>query len=343
MARGRHRPGTGPQKPIFKDLVIAIASSLDGQWTEVNVARWVSQRDGHFVAQMGANVTHLVCSEEAYQARGPRGTLPFLFAFPLPTPRPRPLPLALPLHRPKTPDIPTQWTLTLTLSGTVKEALSRPKSCYLVTKDWLEDSINAKRRVKEDAFHPNKKEQEARRMKMEKERKRILEEKEKKGEELAVRAVNPCEFLVLVFVVIIGKREADVRTVLWHRYRDVTWFRYEVVISRVEVEVERKFELSVSFSPFLFSFRGWGERGGHTCSPFPTTNFIPHTFPTLPIRPPQLNIPHIPTNTPPPPALRIQRQTPPLLVCRQILQTQGRQPAQLLPPQRHPRSLLARV
>lgn len=228
-------------------------------------------------------------------------------------------------------------------SGTVKEALSRPKSCYLVTKDWLEDSINAKRRVKEDAFHPNKKEQEARRMKMEKERKRILEEKEKKGEELAVRAVNPCEFLVLVFVVFIGKREADVRTVLWHRYRDVTWFRYEVVISRVEGEVERKFELSVSFSPFLFSFRGWGERGGHTCSPFPTTNFIPHTFPTLPIRPPQLNIPHIPTNTPPPPALRIQRQTPPLLVCRQILQTQGRQPAQLLPPQRHPRSLLARV
>lgn len=63
-----------------------------------------------------------------------------------------------------------------------------------MTKDWLEDSINEKRRLKEDAFHPNKKEQEARRMKQEKERKRIREEEEKKGEELAVRAVNPCEF-----------------------------------------------------------------------------------------------------------------------------------------------------
>lgn len=104
MARGRPRRALGPEKPIFKDLVIAIAGSLDGQWTEANIARWVSQRDGSFAAQMDVNVTHLVCSEEAYKARGPRGTLPSLFAFPLPTPRPRPLPLSL--HRPKPPKRP---------------------------------------------------------------------------------------------------------------------------------------------------------------------------------------------------------------------------------------------
>lgn len=93
MGCGRPGRAPGPEKPIFKDLVIAIAGSLDGQWTEVNVARWVSQRDGHFAAQMDAKVTHLVCSEEAYKARGPRGMPPFFpFHLPLPFLFPSPAP-----------------------------------------------------------------------------------------------------------------------------------------------------------------------------------------------------------------------------------------------------------
>lgn len=112
-------------------------------------------------------------------------------------------------------------------------------------------------------------------MKEDKEKKRIGEDKTKKGEELAVRAVNPCEFLTKL-----GKGElgADVRTDLWHRYRDRTWFRYEVVISRIEGKVERRFELSVRLFPFCFLF-GVGLKGGVThLSPFPThpANFIPH-------------------------------------------------------------------
>lgn len=181
-------------------------------------------------------------------------------------------------------------------------------------------------------------------MKEDKEKKRIWEEKTKKGEELAVRAVDPCEFLTKLGE---GELGADVRTDLWHRYRDRTWFRYEVVISRIEGKVERRFELSVRFFPFCFLF-GVGLKGGvthlHHFPPIQPTSSP--TCPTLPIHqsiPANSSIPNIPTNTPPPPALRIQRPTPPLLVRRQVLQTQGRQPAKLLPPQRHARSLLARV
>ncbi|KAK0753058.1 hypothetical protein B0T18DRAFT_451548 [Schizothecium vesticola] len=180
-------PRKATEKPIFKDLIIALAGPLDGQWTDVNIARWVSQRAGRFAAQMDASVTHLVCSEEAFKARGPR----------------------------------------------VKEALTRPRSCCIVTKDWLEDSITEKRRLNEEGFAVNKAEQEKRRRRKEKKRQ---DKRQERAEALAVRAVNPY---------------------YWHTYRDGTFFRYEVVISRVEGEVERRFELSLyesNASPHLYWF-----------------------------------------------------------------------------------------
>ncbi|KAK1832308.1 hypothetical protein QBC39DRAFT_281480, partial [Podospora conica] len=180
----RGRAGSGTEKPIFKDLVIAIAGPLEGQWTDLNVSRWVSQRAGRFAAQMSAAVTHLVCSDEAFKARGPRG---------------------------------------------ISTDASTSK-CFLVTKDWLEDSINAKKRLSEEEFGVDKAEKQARRKKKEEMRKA-------KGEEMALRAVNPD---------------------LYHTYRDRTFFKYKVVISRVDEGVERRFELSLHESnnarPHLYHF-----------------------------------------------------------------------------------------
>jgi hypothetical protein len=209
-------PRKASEKPIFKNLVIALAGPLDGQWTDVNIARWVSQRAGRFAAQMDASVTHLVCSGEAFKARGPRGMLPF----PSPSRTPR---------------------LKIAFLDTVKEALARPRSCWIVTKDWLEDSITGKRRLDEEGFAVDKAEKEARKKKKRRER-------QERGDALAERAVNPCESLV--WFPVGGGRRADVWTDYWHTYRDGTFFRYEVVISRMEGEVERRFELSVSFSFF---------------------------------------------------------------------------------------------
>jgi len=63
----------GKEKPIFKDLVIAVSGQLGGQWTDANISRWVGLRDGVFSPDMNDSVTHLVCSKEEINERGPRG------------------------------------------------------------------------------------------------------------------------------------------------------------------------------------------------------------------------------------------------------------------------------
>lgn len=78
---------TRKEKPIFRNLTITVAGSLinpngDGstQWTDVNIDRWVSLRDGRFVRAMSDDVTHVVCTAEEFERRGLVGT-----SFPFPS------------------------------------------------------------------------------------------------------------------------------------------------------------------------------------------------------------------------------------------------------------------
>lgn len=66
----------------------------------------------------------------------------------------------------------------------VKAALKRPKTCQIITLDWLEDSMFAKRRLPEEPYshlRALKRERERERMRL-----RVI-----KGLEKAVREVNP--------------------------------------------------------------------------------------------------------------------------------------------------------
>lgn len=67
MAPGR------AEKPIFRDLTIAVAGDLGGQWTDTNIQRWVALRAGKFAQEIDASVTHLVCSHDEFKKKGSRG------------------------------------------------------------------------------------------------------------------------------------------------------------------------------------------------------------------------------------------------------------------------------
>ncbi|KAK0636853.1 hypothetical protein B0T17DRAFT_651542 [Bombardia bombarda] len=93
----------------------------------------------------------------------------------------------------------------------VKTALKHKrgsKACHIVTKDWLEDSINLKRRLPEYGFSLVKS------LKKKREKERIAE-KVTKGFEQAEKSVNPN---------------------FYHLYRDSTFFHYEVTINRDDEE-----------------------------------------------------------------------------------------------------------
>ncbi|KAK5653095.1 hypothetical protein OQA88_9193 [Cercophora sp. LCS_1] len=65
-------PRTAKEKPIFENLVIALAGTLGGQWTDTNIIRWVQLREGSYSDEMNETVTHLVCSYDEFKTRGPR-------------------------------------------------------------------------------------------------------------------------------------------------------------------------------------------------------------------------------------------------------------------------------
>lgn len=72
----------------------------------------------------------------------------------------------------------------------MKQALKRGRACHIVTVDWLEDSINKKRRLKEKPYLLSSA--------FKQERAKIRrEEKEVKGLEQAERFVNPSKPLAL--------------------------------------------------------------------------------------------------------------------------------------------------
>lgn len=60
-------------RAIFKNVVLATAGPLPGQFTDENLARWVALRKGTFSAELDDDVTHLLCTPELFKERGPRG------------------------------------------------------------------------------------------------------------------------------------------------------------------------------------------------------------------------------------------------------------------------------
>ncbi|KAK1769225.1 hypothetical protein QBC33DRAFT_347514 [Phialemonium atrogriseum] len=94
----------------------------------------------------------------------------------------------------------------------VKQALKRGAACHIVSVDWLEDSINKKRRLKEKPYLLT--------TALKQERAKIRREvKEAKGLEQAERFVN---------------------SNLYHTYTDATYFRYEITLTRDDAEEEIK-------------------------------------------------------------------------------------------------------
>lgn len=78
------------------------------------------------------------------------------------------------------------------MDGIVKEALKRPKTCQIVTLDWLEDSMHKRKRLDEEPYSHLR----ALRRARERERKRLMVVK---GLEKAVKQVNPSESSSFVF------------------------------------------------------------------------------------------------------------------------------------------------
>ena len=83
----------------------------------------------------------------------------------------------------------TNWPWPRRPSAVEKAMLLGRKNCHIVTKDWLEDSINKKRKLPEWPFmlyHIERK----------KRQKEIDEARRKRNEELEMRYVHPGEFAV---------------------------------------------------------------------------------------------------------------------------------------------------
>lgn len=71
MPRGK--AGTGRLRPIFRGLNIAISGTFHDQWTDTKISRWVNLRAAEFSWRMSEDVTHLVCTKEEFDKKGPKG------------------------------------------------------------------------------------------------------------------------------------------------------------------------------------------------------------------------------------------------------------------------------
>ncbi|OIW34020.1 hypothetical protein CONLIGDRAFT_205965 [Coniochaeta ligniaria NRRL 30616] len=65
-------PQKRSEKQIFQDMNLAVACSLGGQWTDVNITRWVSRRGGVYNSEITEQTTHLICTVEEYKAKSLR-------------------------------------------------------------------------------------------------------------------------------------------------------------------------------------------------------------------------------------------------------------------------------
>lgn len=60
-------------RQIFKGRSIAAAGPLPGQLTVENLKRWTQLRKGVFTQDLTEETTHLLCTEEQFRKRAPRG------------------------------------------------------------------------------------------------------------------------------------------------------------------------------------------------------------------------------------------------------------------------------
>ena len=65
-------------RALFKNMVIATAGALPAPFTDENITRWAGLRKGTFSAELDEYVTHLLCTPELLEKRGPRGMYLFL-------------------------------------------------------------------------------------------------------------------------------------------------------------------------------------------------------------------------------------------------------------------------
>ncbi|KAJ4361375.1 hypothetical protein N0V85_009411, partial [Neurospora sp. IMI 360204] len=127
MPRGK--AGTRSPRPFLRGLNIAISGTFKGQWTDTNISRWVNLRAGTFSLRMSEDVTHLVCTEEEFDKKGPKGR--------------------------EAEDVKMLLTHKIQITS-VKQALARAykkdKRCQIVSLDWLEDSLFKENRLPEDKY-----------------------------------------------------------------------------------------------------------------------------------------------------------------------------------------------
>lgn len=62
-------------RQVFKNRAIAAAGPLPDQPTVDNLRRWTSFRKGTFTDDFDQGATHLLCTQEQFNKRAPRGTL----------------------------------------------------------------------------------------------------------------------------------------------------------------------------------------------------------------------------------------------------------------------------
>ncbi|KAK9775672.1 hypothetical protein SCAR479_07779 [Seiridium cardinale] len=56
-------------KPIFKDVVVAIAGDIGAHMTEANLGKWMKIRRGRFSANFDDSVTHLLATDDQYKKK----------------------------------------------------------------------------------------------------------------------------------------------------------------------------------------------------------------------------------------------------------------------------------
>jgi hypothetical protein len=221
---------TAKPKPIFRGLTIAAVGDLrrengSDQWTDPNITRWVTLREGRFVrldphaANLSTEVTHVICSEEEFRRRGLLGECSYCYR-------------CLVVHMLFCEEGGRERDGGLLTGCIVKKALRRGRACQIVTLDWLEDCMSASqgkgKRLREEEY--------SFRRVLEKERQREKRRLEGiKGEEKGVKGVNTSRSLLVVCFAVLG--------VGWSV---ADWFRSLPSLSR----------------PYVFSVRGGDDSEG---------------------------------------------------------------------------------
>ncbi|OAA58058.1 brct domain containing protein [Niveomyces insectorum RCEF 264] len=158
---------------VLKGVVVAVAGNLGPGWTDSDVARWLAYNGGRFSTTVTDEVTHVLCTRETY----------------------------------------AQCSKAPGASPVLRAALRRgPAHVHIVLRDWLEDSLNTKRRRREAPYLLSRLQRAA------------AQAPDAVAARLAQRRAK-------------GRQQAETNLTesflaLYRVYRDATGFAYKVTISR---------------------------------------------------------------------------------------------------------------